>query len=426
MLGFLFICILCLFLIGAPIFVALGMGTTLSIMLEGNFPLVLVPQRMFAGLDSWPIMAIPMFMLAGNLMDQGGMSKRIVDFASASIGFVKGSLAMVAVLASMIFAAISGSATAGTAAIGSIMTPAFKEKGYNMSFVTVLLSAAGSIGPIIPPSINFVVWAFLSQTSTLAMFQAGMGPGVLMGVAMMIWIPIAVKTQHIACPRAPKASWSERFHSLYTSLPALGGPAILVLGIMTGIFTPTECSVVAAMYCVILAICLKRFSFKMLTKALKDTLASAGMSMCLCATGLVFNWVIVTSGLIGFMTTLLMSLGNKIIILLILNAMLLFLGCFIGSMQILIMVAPLLMNLATALGMSYVQMGVMAVLNVTLGLITPPMAPALFVTAKATGNKFETALKYTVQFLIPMFITLMITTFWEPLTMFLPRLLGSM
>ena len=426
MLGFLFICILCLFLIGAPIFVALGMGTTLSIMLEGNFPLVLVPQRMFAGLDSWPIMAIPMFMLAGNLMDQGGMSKRIVDFASASIGFVKGSLAMVAVLASMIFAAISGSATAGTAAIGSIMTPAFKEKGYNMSFVTVLLSAAGSIGPIIPPSINFVVWAFLSQTSTLAMFQAGMGPGVLMGVAMMIWIPIAVKTQHIACPRAPKASWGERFHSLYTSLPALGGPAILVLGIMTSIFTPTECSVVAAMYCVILAICLKRFSFKMLTKALKDTLASAGMSMCLCATGLVFNWVIVTSGLIGFMTTLLMSLGNKIIILLILNAMLLFLGCFIGSMQILIMVAPLLMNLATALGMSYVQMGVMAVLNVTLGLITPPMAPALFVTAKATGNKFETALKYTVQFLIPMFITLMITTFWEPLTMFLPRLLGSM
>lgn len=157
MLGFLFICILCLFLIGAPIFVALGMGTTLSIMLEGNFPLVLVPQRMFAGLDSWPIMAIPMFMLAGNLMDQGGMSKRIVDFASASIGFVKGSLAMVAVLASMIFAAISGSATAGTAAIGSIMTPAFKEKGYNMSFVTVLLSAAGSIGPIIPPSILMVL-----------------------------------------------------------------------------------------------------------------------------------------------------------------------------------------------------------------------------------------------------------------------------
>lgn len=327
---------------------------------------------------------------------------------------------------SMVFAGMSGSALADAGGLGTIEVSAMSKAGYDPDFSVAVTAASAGIGPIIPPSINFVVWAFLSQTSTLAMFQADMGPGVLMGVAMMIWIPIAVKTQHIACPRAPKASWGERFHSLYTSLPALGGPAILVLGIMTGIFTPTECSVVAAMYCVILAICLKRFSFKMLTKALKDTLASAGMSMCLCATGLVFNWVIVTSGLIGFMTTLLMSLGNKIIILLVLNAMLLFLGCFIGSMQILIMVAPLLMNLATALGMSYVQMGVMAVLNVTLGLITPPMAPALFVTAKATGNKFETALKYTVQFLIPMFITLMITTFWEPLTMFLPRLLGSM
>ena len=229
------------------------------------------------------------------------------------------------------------------------------KAGYDPDFSVAVTAASAGIGPIIPPSINFVVWAFLSQTSTLAMFQAGMGPGVLMGVAMMIWIPIAVKTQNIACPRAPKVSWKERFQALYTSLPALGGPAILVLGIMTGIFTPTECSVVAAMYCVILAICLKRFNLKMLTKALKDTLASAGMSMCLCATGLVFNWVIVTSGLIGFMTNLLMSLGNKIIILLVLNAMLLFLGCFIGSMQILIMVAPLLMNLANALGMTYVQ-----------------------------------------------------------------------
>ena len=163
----------------------------------------------------------------------------------------------------------------------------------------------------------------------------------------------------------------------------------------------------------------------MLTKALKDTLSSAGMAMCLCPTGLVFNWVIVTSGLIGWMTNLLLGLGSKVLILLVLNAMLLFLGCFIGSMQILIMVAPLLMNLAQGIGMSYVQMGVMAVLNVTLGLITPPMAPALFVTAKATGNKFESALKYTVQFLIPMFATLMLTTFWEPLTMWLPRLLGS-
>ena len=383
-------------------------------------------QKTANSLADFNMLALPAFLFVGCFMNEVGLTDRLFGMFEKWIGHLPGGLAHANVLSSMVFAGMSGSALADAGGLGTIEVSAMSKAGYDPDFSVAVTAASAGIGPIIPPSINFVVWAFLSQTSTLAMFQAGMGPGVLMGVAMMIWIPIAVKTQHIACPRAPKASWGERFHSLYTSLPALGGPAILVLGIMTGIFTPTECSVVAAMYCVILAICLKRFSFKMLTKALKDTLASAGMSMCLCATGLVFNWVIVTSGLIGFMTTLLMSLGNKIIILLVLNAMLLFLGCFIGSMQILIMVAPLLMNLATALGMSYVQMGVMAVLNVTLGLITPPMAPALFVTAKATGNKFETALKYTVQFLIPMFITLMITTFWEPLTMFLPRLFGSM
>lgn len=299
------------------------------------------------------------------------------------------------------------------------------DAGYDRNFSVAVTAASAGIGPIIPPSINFVVWAFLSQCSTLAMFQAGMLPGILMGVAMMVWVVVAVKTQGIKCPTVPKSSWHDRFKYTWEALPALGGPAILVLGIMTGVFTPTECSVVAALYCVVMAICLKRFNMKMLTKALRDTLVSAGMSMCLCATGLIFNWVIVTSGLIGWMTNLLMGLGSKVLILLVLNALLLFLGCFIGSMQILIMVAPLLMNLANALNMSYIQMGVMAVLNVTLGLITPPMAPALFVTAKATGNNFESALKYTVQFLIPMFATLMLVTFWEPLTMWLPRLLGA-
>ena len=404
-----FITFVVLILLEVPIAYAM-LASAFEFIVFNHQSFVMFAQKTANSLADFNMLALPAFLFVGCFMNEVGLTDRLFGMFEKWIGHLPGGLAHANVLSSMVFAGMSGSALADAGGLGTIEVSAMSKAGYDPDFSVAVTAASAGIGPIIPPSINFVVWAFLSQTSTLAMFQAGMGPGVLMGVAMMIWIPIAVKTQHIACPRAPKASWSERFHSLYTSLPALGGPAILVLGIMTGI----------------LAICLKRFSFKMLTKALKDTLASAGMSMCLCATGLVFNWVIVTSGLIGFMTTLLMSLGNKIIILLILNAMLLFLGCFIGSMQILIMVAPLLMNLATALGMSYVQMGVMAVLNVTLGLITPPMAPALFVTAKATGNKFETALKYTVQFLIPMFITLMITTFWEPLTMFLPRLLGSM
>ena len=394
-----FITFVALILLRVPIAYAM-MASAFEYVVFNHQSFVMFAQKTANSLADFNMLALPAFLFVGCFMNEVGLTDRLFGMFEKWIGHLPGGL-------------------------GTIEVAAMTKAGYDPDFSVAVTAASAGIGPIIPPSINFVVWAFLSQTSTLAMFQAGMGPGVLMGVAMMIWIPIAVKTQHIACPRAPKASWGERFHSLYESLPALGGPAILVLGIMTGIFTPTECSVVAAMYCVILAIFLKKFNLKMLTKALRDTLASAGMSMCLCATGLVFNWVIVTSGLIGWMTNLLMGLGSKVLILLVLNAMLLFLGCFIGSMQILIMVAPLLMNLATAMGMSYVQMGVMAVLNVTLGLITPPMAPALFVTAKATGNKFESALKYTVQFLIPMFTTLMLTTFWEPLTMFLPRLLGA-
>jgi tripartite ATP-independent transporter DctM subunit len=328
-------------------------------------------------------------------------------------------------MASMIFAGMSGSALADAGGLGTIEVKAMTDAGYDKDFSVAVTAASAGIGPIIPPSINFVVWAFLSKCSTLAMFQAGMIPGICMGVAMMAWVVFASKKFNIAAPVIEKSNWRDRYHSTLHALPALGGPGILVLGIMTGVFTPTECSVVAAAYCVILSIALKRFSFKMLKKALLNTLSSSGMAMSLCATGLIFNWMIVTSGLMTAMTDFMLGLGSRVLILLVLNGILLFLGCFIGSMQILIMVAPLLMNIATGIGMSYVQIGVMAVLNVTLGLITPPMAPALFVTAKATGGSFDRALKYTVQFLIPLTITLIFVTFFEPLTMWLPRFLGS-
>lgn len=419
-----FITFVVLILLQVPISYAM-LAAAFEFIVFNNQSFVMFAQRTANSLADFNMLALPAFLFVGCFMNEVGLTDRIFLMAEKWIGHFTGGLAHANVLASMIFAGMSGSALADAGGLGSMEVKAMSNAGYDKDFAVAVTAASAGIGPIIPPSINFVVWAFLSQCSTLAMFQAGMLPGILMGVAMMVWVVVAVKTQGIKCPTVPRASWGERAHATLVALPALGGPAILIAGIMTGVFTPTECSVVAALYCVIMSICLRRFNMKMLTKALRDTLVSAGMAMCLCATGLIFNWVIVTSGLIGWMTNLLMGLGSKVLILLVLNAMLLFLGCFIGSMQILIMVAPLLMNLATALGMSYIQMGVMAVLNVTLGLITPPMAPALFVTAKATGNNFETALKYTVQFLIPMFATLMLVTFWEPLTMWLPRALGA-
>lgn len=419
-----FITFVALILLQVPIAYAM-MASAFEFIIFNHQSFVMFAQRTANSLADFNMLALPAFLFVGCFMNEVGLTDRIFSMAEKWIGHFTGGLAHANVLASMIFAGMSGSALADAGGLGTIEVKAMTEAGYDRNFSVAVTAASAGIGPIIPPSINFVVWAFLSQTSTLAMFQAGMVPGVLMGVAMMVWIVVAVKTQGIQCPTVPKASWRERALSTWVALPALGGPAILIAGIMTGVFTPTECSVVAAMYCVVMSIVLKRFNIKMLTKALRDTLLSAGMAMTLCATGLIFNWVIVTSGLIGWMTSVLMGLGSKIIILLVLNAMLLFLGCFIGSMQILIMVAPLLMNLANALDMNYVQMGVMAVFNVTIGLITPPMAPALFVTAKATGNSFDAALKYTVQFLVPLFITLLLITFVEPLTMWLPHFLGA-
>ena len=324
-----FLTFVVLILLEVPIAYAMMMSA-FEFILFNHQSFVMFAQKTANSLADFNMLALPAFLFVGCFMNEVGLTDRLFGMFEKWIGHLPGGLAHANVLSSMVFAGMSGSALADAGGLGVIEVNAMTKANYDPDFAVAVTAASAGIGPIIPPSINFVVWAFLSQTSTLAMFQAGMGPGVLMGIAMMVWIPIAVKTQNIRCPRSEKADWGSRMHSLVEALPALGGPAILVFGIMTGIFTPTECSVVAAMYCVILSIILKKFNIPMLTKALRATLASAGMSMCLCATGLVFNWVIVTSGLIGWMTNLLMSLGNKIVILLVLNAMLLFLGCFIG------------------------------------------------------------------------------------------------
>jgi len=419
-----FLVFIVLILLQVPISFAM-LGSSLLYALVNHESFVMFAQKSANSLADFNMLAIPAFLFVGTFMNEIGLTDRIFNAASKWIGHLTGGLAHANVLASMIFAGMSGSALADAGGLGVIEVKAMKDAGYDPHFSVAVTAASSSIGPIIPPSINFVIWAFLSQCSTLAMFLGGLIPGILMGVTMMAWIVVAVKKQHIKAPTTPKASWHDRFYYTWKALPALGGPMILIGGIMTGAFTPTECGVVAAGYCVIVSVCYKKFSLKMLTRALKSTLSSAAMCMTLCATGLIFNWMIVTSGLMTVATNFLLSLGNAYLVLLLLNLLMLFMGCFIGSMQILIMIAPLLMSIGTALGLSYIHIGVMAVLNVTLGLITPPMAPALFVTAKATGGSFDKALKYTVQFLIPLILTLLLVTYIPGIVLWLPRVMGA-
>ena len=385
---------------------------------------VMFAQKLASSFADFSMLAVPAFLFVGILMNEIGLTSKIFDFAEKWLGRIKGGLAHANILASMIFAGMSGSALADAGGLGIIEVNAMRESGYDENFSVAVTAASSTIGPIIPPSINLVIWAFLSQSSTLTLFMGGLLPGILMGLAMMIWVSIAIKKYNIKVPPVKKVSWKERWISTVKALPAIGGPAILIGGMMSGAFTPTESGVVGGAYCVVLAIAYKKISFRMLSRALRSTLTSAAMVMALCATGLVFNWMIVTSGLFNILSDSLLSLKSPYLVLFLLNIFLLFMGCFIGSMQTLIMVAPLLISLADGLGLSLVHIGVVAVFNLVIGLITPPMAPSLFVTAKASNVSFNKSLKYTVQFLIPLLIMLAIITNFPEVVLWIPRLMG--
>ena len=387
--------------------------------------LVLLPSKIATSYSDWSMLAVPAFLFVGTFMNEIGLTDRIFGFAEAWLGRITGGLAHANVLASMLFAGMSGSALADAGGLGVIEVHAMKDAGYDENFSVAVTAASSTIGPIIPPSINLVIWGWLSGTSTVTLFEAGMIPGIVMGLLMMVCVYVMIKVFHIKAPKGRSYTMGEKLRATWRALPALGGPAILILGIMSGAFTPTECGVVASMYCIIIAACYRKLSFKMFRTALRASMSSAAMVMGLCATGLVFNWMIVSGGLISYISNMLLRMGNRVLILLTLNLLLLFMGCFIGSMQVLLMVGPLLLSVASALGMTTVQIGVMAVFNLVIGLITPPMAPSLFVTAKATNTSFQGALRYTCIFIIPLVITLLLITFWEPFCLALPRLLGA-
>ena len=422
--GICFLLFVVLLLMEVPIPFGMIASSILYSVLNGE-SLVLLPSKIATSYSDWSMLAVPAFLFVGTFMNEMGLTDRIFGFAEAWLGRVTGGLAHANVLASMLFAGMSGSALADAGGLGVIEVHAMKEAGYDENFSVAVTAASSTIGPIIPPSINLVIWGWLSGTSTVTLFEAGMIPGIVMGLLMMACVYVMIKVFHIKAPKGRSYTMAEKLKATWRALPALGGPAILIFGIMSGAFTPTECGVVAAMYCIIVAACYKKLSFRMFRSALRSSMSSAAMVMGLCATGLVFNWMIVSGGLITFISNMLLSMGNRILILLTLNLLLLFMGCFIGSMQVLLMVGPLLLSIAAALGMTNVQIGVMAVFNLVIGLITPPMAPSLFVTAKATNTSFQGALKYTCVFIIPLVITLLLITFWEPFCLALPRLLGA-
>ena len=412
-----------LIVIEVPIPFAMMASSLVYILYQGD-SFVMFASKLSSSFSDYTMMAVPAFLFVGVFMNEVGLTDRLFTGVEAWIGHLTGGLAHANVLASMIFAGMSGSALADAGGLGTIEVKTMRDAGYQDEFTVAVTAASSVIGPIIPPSINFVMWAFLSGTSTMAMFMAGIIPGVLCGIMLMIWCYISIKFLGVKAPKSRKYTWSERWKATWHALPAVLGPAVLIAGIMSGAFTPTECGVVAAAFCVAVAIGVKKFNFNMLMRALCGSISSAAMVMALCGTGLIFNWMITTSGLVKVMSSALLSLGNVYLIVIFLNLLMLFLGCFLGASQILILLAPLLISIAEGCGLGMVHMGVMAVFNLTISLMTPPVAPSLFITAKAAGVPFNKCLKYGCQFLIPLVITQLLIMFIPAITEWLPKTLG--
>lgn len=418
------LCLFLLFLLGVPISFALGL-VSLGALSYQDFNLLIVIQRMFGGVDSIALIAIPLFMLSGELMFRGGMSKRLVDFADTLLGHFPSGLAMVSILACMFFAAITGSAIAATAAIGGIMIPLMKEKGYDYTFSAPLLACGGSIGPIIPPSIPLLVYGTLANVSVGALFIGGIIPGILMGIGLMIYCYFIGKKRHYV-GREKAASFHEILSTGKDTVLALFMPIIIIGGIMSGIFTPTESGAVAVFYSLVVSVFIyHEMDWKTFWEALVNSAKSSGQVLVVVACASLFTWVITVNQVPQSVTAFLQqAIHNKYMLLLVINIILLIAGTFIDTTSAIVIFAPLFIPLVKAMGIDLIHFGMIIAVNLTIGMCTPPLGVCLFVS----GSIAKIFLKEQMHDLVPMLgvllVVLLLVTYVPELTLFLPRIFG--
>ncbi len=426
MVAVLFICIAIFLLIGMPIAFAMGTGALLALLSDCTLPLGLIPQRMFLGLDSWLLLEIPLFMLAGQLMTTGGMSKRIIAFSSELFCFIKGSLGMICVAASMIFAGVTGSSVASTAAIGSIMLPEMKKKGYNMEFATALQAAAGAIGPVIPPSLMMILIGYLTGTSAVDLFLGGVVPGVFIGIGLMVVVYFhAAKGGASYLPATVTFSLKRVFKTGISALPGLGLPFIIIFGILGGIFTVTEAAVVAVVYGFIVGMFVhKEIKLKDMPNILSDSAELATIILFILAATSIFGWLItvndVPEKLAGFM---LANVTTQFSFFMLYIILLIIVGMLMESFSASIVLIPLVFPLAMSFGIDPVHFGVLTTVGWAIGYITPPFGVTLFVACSLTGKSIRKVTPHVLPITVSMLIVLLIITFFPKIVLWLPELL---
>jgi len=461
--------ILFLFLMasGIPVAIAMAGSSLIYILVSGDMPGFAVVHRMIGGIDSFPLLAVPFFILAGNLMNNAGITNRIYNFALALVGWMKGGLGHVNVLGSVIFAGMSGTAIADAAGLGTIEIKAMKDHGYDLEFAVGVTAASATLGPIIPPSLPFVIYAMMANVSVGALFLAGILPGVLMAILMMLTVayfahkngwggdirfewhrvskalietavvivwPVALYLAIDKGGLQPQLTVlvalailfaADRFFSFQAVLPIMT-PVLLIGGMTTGIFTPTEGAIAACVWAMLLGLAWYRtLSWKMFVKVCLDTVETTSTVMFIVAAASIFGWMLTATGVTSAIASWVLAFTKEPwIFLLLANLLMLFVGCFLEPTAAITILVPILLPIARQLGVDPVHFGLVMVLNLMIGLLHPPMGMVLFVLARVAKLSLERTTMAILPWLAPLLVSLILLTYIPAIGLWLPRMMG--
>jgi len=411
---------------GAPVIFALLIGPGVSLILDGQevfFSALL--NRLYSGMNSFPLMAVPFFILAGELMNQGGITQSIVRFSQTLIGHYRGGLAQVNISSSVLFAGLSGSAVADTSALGKMLIPAMEQNGYSRRFAAAITAASSVIGPIIPPSGIMILYAFIMNVSVAGMFLAGIVPGLLICAGLMIMTNRIAKKRNYPVANA-KATWHERGSALKSSFLPLMTPVILLGGIVLGVFTPTEAAAVAAGYALIITLFVTNtLKFSKLPTILVNSAVQSGTILLLVGSAVTFAWIITVSGMADTLASEITGITDNVLLLLfIINLFLFAIGMFLDAGPAILILGPVLAPIFISLGIDPLHFAVIMCVNLTVGLATPPMGLVLFVAAAVSGEKTENIALEMLPFLAVEAAVIFLITYFPALTMTLPTFFG--
>ena len=423
-LALILIVFLALMICGIPIAVSVGLATIVALLL-GDMSITILPQKMFVAVNSFTLLAIPFFMLAGSIMEHSGITERLVRFANSLVGWMKCGMCYVAAVAGMLMAGISGSATADTAALSTIMIPAMDKMGYPKKFCAPLLASAGCIGVIIPPSLTFIILGSITNISVSKLFMAGAIPGVLVGLGLMVASRIVCMKNGWGMNITSKFSLKEVWKSfVHTILPLLA-PVIIIGGIVSGIFTPTEASVVAVVYTLILGtLVYKTITPKDFITIASEAAKGTAIVMFVIGTSMVFSWILTIYNVPTMIGALLMSVSSSPYFILAIIAVVFFLGgMFIDGTPLIIMLVPVFFPIIQSVGIDPLAFGVIICILSAIGGVSPPVGAALYVACSSGNVKFETTMIYTIPFLITMMIVVVLLVFFPILATFIPSLM---